>query len=158
MRLKFRCPLAAHLYRQAKVCKAEEVPFRSKIELMETLIRDFEPVDGTKTHILLDSWYCAKCLWRAARERDFLITSGLKSNRWLVLAETERLAGQLERARLCAGALAARWQEGVRPCGQKVAPAPWVAAKRLCEAALAVVWVQQDQATGIREGGLAKSL
>jgi len=36
-----------------------------------------------KKHVLLDSWYCAKCLWRAARERDFQITTGIKSNRWL---------------------------------------------------------------------------
>ncbi len=76
-----RCPLAPQLYRQAKVCEAEKVPFQSKIELMETLIREFEPVDGTQTHLLLDSWYCAKCLWHAARERDFLITTGIKSNR-----------------------------------------------------------------------------
>jgi hypothetical protein len=78
-----RCPLAPQLYRQAKVCEVEERAFQSKIELMETLIRTFEPVADTKTHILLDSWYCAKCLWHAARERDFLITTGLKSNRWL---------------------------------------------------------------------------
>ncbi len=77
------CPLAPQLYRQAKVCEAEEVSFQSKIELMETLIQEFEPVVGTQTHVLLDSWYCAKCLWHAARERDFLITTGLKSNRWL---------------------------------------------------------------------------
>src|SRR6266700_1797970 len=37
------CPLAPQLYRQAKVCEAEQVPFRSKIEVMETLIREFEP-------------------------------------------------------------------------------------------------------------------
>lgn len=78
-----RCPLAPHLYRQAKGCEAEGVAFQSKIELMESLIREFEPVAGTKTHVLLDSWYCAKVLWRAARERDFLITTGLRSNRWL---------------------------------------------------------------------------
>jgi hypothetical protein len=77
------CPLAPQLYRQARVCEAEEVPFQSKIELMEALVRTFEPVVGTHTHILLDSWYCAKCLWHAARERDFLITTGMKSNRWL---------------------------------------------------------------------------
>lgn len=78
-----RCPLAPQLYRQAKVREAEAVPFQSKIELMETLIREFEPVAGTQTPILLASWYCTKCLWHAARERDFLITTGLKSNRWL---------------------------------------------------------------------------
>lgn len=83
-----RCPLAPHLYRQASVCEAEQVPFQSKIALMDTLIREFKPVDGTHTHVLLDSWYCAKCLWRAARERDFLITTGIKSNRWLRVADS----------------------------------------------------------------------
>jgi len=88
-----KCPLAPQLYRQAKVCEAEEVRFQSKIQLMETLIRAFEPVAGAKTHVLLDSWYCAKCLWRAARERDFLITTGLKSNRWLRVPDETALQG-----------------------------------------------------------------
>lgn len=57
--------------------------FHSKIDLMEERILSFEPVAGTRTHVLLDSWYCAKVLWKAARARDFLITTGLKSNRWL---------------------------------------------------------------------------
>ncbi len=78
-----RCPLAPQLYRQQAVCKAEGVPFASKIDLMETVIRTFEPVAGTVTHVLLDTWSSAKGIWRAARERGFLITSGLKSNRWL---------------------------------------------------------------------------
>jgi DDE superfamily endonuclease len=78
-----RCPLAPQLYRQQAVCTAEGVPFASKIDLMETVIRTFEPVAGTVTHVLLDTWYSAKRLWQAARERGFLITSGLKSNRWL---------------------------------------------------------------------------
>ncbi len=82
-----RCPLAPQLYRQQKVCESEAVVFQSKIALMETFIRTFEPVVGTQTHVLLDSWYCAKCLWRAARDRDFLITTGLKSNRWLRIAD-----------------------------------------------------------------------
>jgi DDE superfamily endonuclease len=78
-----RCPLAPQLYRQQAICAAEGVPFASKIDLMETVIRTFDPVAGTVTHVLLDTWYSAKRLWRAARERGFLITSGLKSNRWL---------------------------------------------------------------------------
>ena len=88
-----RCPLAPQLYRQQAVCEKEGVPFASKIELMETAIRTFEPVVGTVTHILLDSWYSAKCLWRAARERDFLITTGLKSNRWLRVADADAPQG-----------------------------------------------------------------
>jgi len=76
-----RCPLAPQLYRQQTVCAAEGVLFQSKIDLMEAVIRSFEPVTGTLTHVLLDSWYSAKRRWRAARERGFLITTGLKSNR-----------------------------------------------------------------------------
>ena len=82
-----RCPLAPQLYRQQQVCEVEGVPFASKIELMETTIRTFEPIAGTVTHVLLDSWYSAKRLWRAAREREFLITTGIKSNRWLAVAD-----------------------------------------------------------------------
>ncbi|HEV7237533.1 MAG TPA: transposase [Ktedonobacteraceae bacterium] len=100
-----RCSLAPQLYRQAKVCEAEAVPFQSKIELMETLIREFEPVAGTQTHILLDSWYCAKCLWHAARERDFLITTGLKSNRWLRVPDDTTAQGW-------------RWQKRSRLSGE----------------------------------------
>jgi hypothetical protein len=78
-----RCPLAPRMYRQQAVCEAEGVPFQSKIALMEATIRTFEPVAGTGTHVLLDTWYSAKCHGLAARERGFLITTGLKSNRWL---------------------------------------------------------------------------
>ena len=78
-----RCPLAPQMYRQQAVCETEGVAFRSKIDLMEQLLQTFEPVAGTVTHVLLDTWYSAKDLWRAARERGFLITTGLKSNRWL---------------------------------------------------------------------------
>ncbi len=76
-----RCPLAPQLYRQQRVCEAEGVPFESLIDLMEATIRTFEPVAGTLTHVLLDTWYSAKCHGPAARECGFLITTGLTSNR-----------------------------------------------------------------------------
>ena len=86
-----RCPLAPQLYRQKKVCAAEGVPFRSKIDLMEATIRTFVALAHTRTHVLLDAWYCAKAIWKAARERGFLITTGLKSNRSIRIAdETEK--------------------------------------------------------------------
>lgn len=77
------CPLLPRLYRQAKVCEVEELSFRSKIHLMGELMAQFVPVAQTTTHVLLDSWYSCKFIWRIARERGFLVTSGLKSNRWL---------------------------------------------------------------------------
>lgn len=78
-----RCPLAPLLYQQESLCVTRATPFRSKIDLMDEHIRTFEPVAGTGTPVLLDRWYGAKRLWKAARERGFLITTGLKSNRSL---------------------------------------------------------------------------
>ena len=87
------CPLEPLLYRQQQVCQAEEVPFRSKIELMEAQIRSFEPLPHTRTHVLVDSWYAAKRIWKAARARNFEISSGLKSNRLLRIADEEAPKG-----------------------------------------------------------------
>lgn len=78
-----RCPLAPQMYRQQAVCAAEGVPFASKIDLMANIIGHFEPVPGTITHVLLDSWYSCKRLWKVARQRGFLITSGLRCDRSL---------------------------------------------------------------------------
>jgi len=88
-----RCPLPPQLYRQQAVRTAEGVPFRSKVAIMADLLRTFEPVAGTRTHVLVDTWYSAKALWRAARERGFLITSGLKANRALRVPDPEAPAG-----------------------------------------------------------------
>ncbi len=88
-----RCPLEPQLYRQQAVCEREGVPFRSKIDLMEGQLRSFRPLDGTRTHVLLDSWYAAKRLWQAARQRNFLITTGLKSNRQLRIVDPDAPQG-----------------------------------------------------------------
>jgi hypothetical protein len=88
-----RCPLPPRLYRQQHVCEREQVPFQSKIDLMIELIQSFEPVAATLTHVLLDSWYSAKAIWKAARERGFLITTGLKSNRSLRIVDESQPNG-----------------------------------------------------------------
>jgi hypothetical protein len=89
-----RCPLAPQMYRQRAVCEREGVPFVSKVVLMETLIRTFVPVAGTRTHVLVDAWYGCKRIWKAARERGFLITSGLASNRFLRVPDPEAECGR----------------------------------------------------------------
>lgn len=48
---------------------------------------------GAQTHVLLDSWYTAKKLWKTARERGFLITSGLRCNRQLRIDDPETEKG-----------------------------------------------------------------
>lgn len=44
-------------------------------------IAHFEPVSGTKTHVLVDSWYHCKRVRRAAQARGWDFSGGLKSNR-----------------------------------------------------------------------------
>ena len=83
------CPLEPRLYRQQAVCRTEQVPFHSKIDLMDELIRTFQPLPGTRTHVLLDSWYAAKRLWKTSRDRGFQISTGLKSNRLLRVASAD---------------------------------------------------------------------
>jgi hypothetical protein len=77
------CPLEPFLYCQKKTAEKEGMPFLSKIDIMIQYIQNFIPPDGTLTHVLLDSWYSAKKIWKAARDRGFLITTGLKCNRSL---------------------------------------------------------------------------
>jgi hypothetical protein len=81
--------LAPQLYRQQAVCATEQVPFQSKIDLMDDLIQTFQPVPGTRTHVLLDSWYAAKRLWKTARGRGFQISTGLKCNRLLRMEDPD---------------------------------------------------------------------
>jgi hypothetical protein len=85
--------LAPRLYRQRTTCEAEAVTFHSKIDLMVDLIDSFEPVPDTQTHVLLDTWYTAKRIWQAVRAREWLITSGLKANRWLAVDDAPQPGG-----------------------------------------------------------------
>jgi SRSO17 transposase len=80
------CPLEPLLYRQRKTAEAEGVKFLSKVDLMIQQIKDFIPPPGTATHILLDSWYTCKKLWKAVREHKYNITTGIKRNRLLRVA------------------------------------------------------------------------
>lgn len=87
------CPQQPALYRQQAVCAQQEVPFQSKIDLMEEQIRRFIPPSGTKTHVVLDSWYGCKRLWQVARTLGYAISTGLKSNRWLWVADATAPGG-----------------------------------------------------------------
>jgi len=85
--------LEPRMYAQQAVCETEGEPFRSKVDIMMDIIHTFVPVPGTQTHVLLDSWYTAKRLWRAAQDRNFLITSGLRRNRCLRVEDPTSATG-----------------------------------------------------------------
>lgn len=111
------CPQQPALYRPKAECAQQQVVFQSKIDLMAEQIRRFVPAAGTKTHILLDSWYGCKQLWKLARTLGYLITTGLKSNRWLWVAdETAPGGGQWQRLdEYAAGLSTADYQRVVWP-------------------------------------------
>jgi len=82
-------PLSPQMYRQKSVCEREGVPFQSKVDLAEKLIREFEPLPGTCTHVLIDSWYVNKRIWKAVKGRKWHLTGGLKKNHKLRTTNAE---------------------------------------------------------------------
>ena len=82
-------PLTPQMYRQKKVCEQEGMPFRSKVDLALDAIQEFEPLPGTHTHVLTDTWYVNKRIWRAIKERKWDLTGGLKSNHKLRVVNAE---------------------------------------------------------------------
>jgi len=76
-----QCPLPPRMYCPKSVCEKENQPFYSKIAMAVACIEEFEAVEQTKTHVLADSWFQCKHLWKACRKRGFAISGGLKCNR-----------------------------------------------------------------------------
>lgn len=87
--LRRRCPLAPQMYRQKATCKAEGIPFQSKIDMAVEQIQNFQPVEGTHTHALMDCWYHCKQVRRAAQKRGWDVSGGLKSNRKMQIIEAD---------------------------------------------------------------------
>lgn len=76
-----RCPLQPRLYRQKAVCEKEGEPFQSKVDMAVEEIERFQPVPGSHTHVLIDSWYHCKRVRKAAEKRGWDVSGGLKKNR-----------------------------------------------------------------------------
>ena len=113
-----RCPLEAQLYRQKSVCQQEGVPFESKIDLAVKQIEGFEPVSGTHTHVLIDSWYHCRQVRRTAQKRGWDVSGGLKSNRVLRRMGADNRREWLKLSQYAAGLGRDDWQEVVWPSDQ----------------------------------------
>mgnify|MGYP000075014511 CR=1 FL=1 len=123
-----RCPLMPQLDRQKASCDAAKQPLHSNVDLMEAPIRNVVPLSDTCTHVLLDAWYGAKRIWKAARDRGFTITTGLRANRAIRVAETEADGGWRwgDRASSAAGLSAADDQAVVWPHQEGAGRTVWV--------------------------------
>ena len=113
-----RCPLQPRLYRQKKVCDQEGVPFQSKIDLAVAEIEQFEPVAGTHTHLLIDSWFHCRRVRRAAQKRRWDVSGALKSNRKLRQIAADGSRTWLALADYAAQLKPADWQVAVWPSQQ----------------------------------------
>ena len=113
-----RCPLEAQMYRQQAVCQQEGVLFQSKIDMAVSQIENFEPVAGTHTHVLIDSWYHCKQVRRAAQKRGWEVSGGLKSNRVMRRIGADDSREWLPLSEYAAGLGRDDWQEVVWPSDQ----------------------------------------
>jgi len=85
----YQFPLTPHMYCQKTVCEQMERPFRSKVELSIAMVESFEPLAHTHTHVLVDSWYLNKKLWKVTKARGWDLTGGLKSNRRVRIVDSQ---------------------------------------------------------------------
>ena len=74
-------PVSWRLYRRQGTCEEMGTPFFSKPELAEAILRAFQPLPGTQTYVLTDSWYPSQELLNLCEERGFHLVSAVKSNR-----------------------------------------------------------------------------
>lgn len=105
-----RCPLQPRLYRQQAVCEQEGVPFLSKIDLACQAIEQLAPVEGSHTHVLMDSWFHCKKVRRTAQKRGWDVSGGLKSNRIMRQVQADNRRTWPTLAAYAASLTAADWQ------------------------------------------------
>ncbi len=74
-------PVGWKLYRRQGMCEALEIPFASKPKLAEMILRQFQPLSGTQTYVLTDSWYPSQDLLNLCQELGFHLISAVKSDR-----------------------------------------------------------------------------
>jgi Transposase DDE domain len=82
-------PLTPVMYCQKAVCEKNRQAFFSKVDLAVQTVETFEPLPDTQTHVLVDSWYLNKRLWKAVRKRHWDLTGGLKCNRPIRLEDSQ---------------------------------------------------------------------
>jgi hypothetical protein len=106
------------MYRQKSVCQQEGVPFQSKIDMAVNQIKDFKPVTDTHTNVLIDSWYHCKRVRKAAQNRGWDVSGGLKSNRVMRLIQEDNSRVWVKLSEYAAGLDRNDWQEIIWPSEQ----------------------------------------
>jgi SRSO17 transposase len=74
-------PISWKLYRRQGDCEGAGIPFVSKPELAEAILRDFTALPDTQVYVLTDSWYPSQEMLNACQAKGFQFISAVKSNR-----------------------------------------------------------------------------
>jgi hypothetical protein len=80
----FSMPYWGDLYLKKEYCQAEGLVFRTTTQMVREQIQAFEPLPGTETCVLVDSWFSGWPIIRAVKSRaheGFYLISGLKKSR-----------------------------------------------------------------------------
>jgi hypothetical protein len=80
----YSLPYWGGLYLKKEYCKANGLVFRTTTEMVREQILNFEPLPGTETCILTDSWFSGWPIIGAVKSREdegFYLISGLKKSR-----------------------------------------------------------------------------
>jgi hypothetical protein len=116
--LGHRCPLQVRMYRSKEICHQEGELFQSKIDMAAEEIEHFEPVKNTHTHVLIDSWYHCQRIRKAAQERNWEVSGGLKSNRKMRLLASDGHREWIKLSQYAAQLTPEDWQEVIWPSQQ----------------------------------------
>ena len=74
-------PVSWRLYQRQASCEAQGIPFASKPELAQAILRCFVPLPNTQTYVLTDSWYPSQDLLTVCQQRGLALISAVKSDR-----------------------------------------------------------------------------
>lgn len=100
----FNVPYWGDLYLKKEYCQAEGLVFRTTTEMVREQILIFEPLPGTETCVLVDSWFSGWPTISAVKSREaegFYLISGLKKSRNIYRRDGSKVnlktrAGELE--------------------------------------------------------------
>ena len=90
-------PFGVRLYIKKEDCRALQRPFRKTTELAAALIREFQPPENVRVHVLFDSFYLCPVVVKACRAKGFHFLSTVKSNRNLFKNARKLKAGRYGR-------------------------------------------------------------
>jgi len=107
-------------------------------------VTTFEPPPDSHTHLLVDCWYMARRIWRAARRRGWDVTGGLKSNRVMRVINPDGTRRWVKVREYAASLTADDFEEALWPTeeGDKASPLRALA-QRVVYAHLVKTWVRK---------------